>query len=224
MKACAIIVGFNHWYGDSLYDKTFTKDFTVQLSRHNPDMDVLLIDNASNRPYPECIALNVRVLRLQRRVGYAIALNEGLHDLERFDYDWYCCFNNDNWIDPNPAYSGNITDLLRGMSPCVLYGSGENADTKRNTVMQWSAWLCISRQVLRTVGYFDEKLAAAFEDFDYELRALKAGFTLDTAHFPIIHMDEHTRFEDKHYPMSWNKAAMYFSLKHGIEIDTWFKV
>lgn len=224
MKIGSIIVAFNHFYGDSPYDKTFTRDFTIQLAKHNPDMDILLIDNASNKPYPTDITPNVRTLRLQRRVGYAVALNAGLHDLERFDYDWYVCFNNDNWIDPNPAYSGNITNLLKGMNPRVLYGSGENEDKKCHRVMQWSAWLCISRECLQAVGYFDEKLWAAFEDFDYELRAMKAGFTLDTAHFPIIHMDEHTRFEDKNYPANWNHAAAYFSLKHGVEIDTWFKV
>jgi GT2 family glycosyltransferase len=225
MKSCAIVVGHNHYFGDSNYDKKFTRDFVLMLSQHNPEMDILLVDNFSARPYPLDIAPNVATIRILRRVGYAVALNDGLrHFSERGDYDWYVCFNNDNWINPNPAYSGNITDILQGMNPQVLYGSGENNDEPRKMALQWSAWLCISRQVFQAVGYFDEKLGAAFEDFDYELRAMKIGFTLDTAYFPIEHMDEHTRFEDKNYPMSWEKARRYFSLKHGIEMETWYKV
>ena len=224
MKYAAIVVGFNHWYGDSPYDKTFTRDFVTRLAERNPELDILLVDNFSAKPYPLQIAPNVKTISLLRRVGYAVALNAGLQTLESSDYDWYVCFNNDNWIDSNPKVNGNITDMLKNMNPRVLYGSGENHDKQRQTLLQWSAWLCISRDVLKTVGYFDPKLSAAFEDFDYEMRALAAGFGLDTAHFPIIHMDEHTRFEDKHYPSDWEKARVYFSLKHGVEMDKWFKV
>lgn len=223
MKYAAIIVGFNHWYEDSNFDKRFTRDFVTRLAADNPELDILLIDNFSAKPYPTDIAPNVTTHRLLRRVGYAVALNVGLQHFQgRGDYDWYVCFNNDNWIDP--LHSGNITDMLRNMNPRVLYGSGENIDKPRRTVLQWSAWLCISRECLKAVGCFDEKLAAAFEDFDYELRALSEGFTLDTAHFPIIHMDEHTRFENKNYPADWEKARVYFSLKHGMDMERWFKV
>lgn len=224
MKYAAVVVGFNHWHGDSRYDKKFTCDFVLALKQHNPDLHILLVDNFSNRPYPADIGENVETLRLLRRVGYSAALNAGLERLERDDYDWYVCFNNDCWIDPNPAYSGNITNILKGMDPHVLYGSGENRDRQRQTVMQWSAWLCISREIFKAVGYFDEKLVAAFEDFDYELRALKEGFTLDTAHFPIVHLDEHTRFEDENYQAGWEKARIYFNLKHSLEAEKWFKV
>lgn len=222
MKACAIVVGFNHWYGESLYDKKFTRDFVTRLAADNPDLDVLLMDNFSDKPYPLQVAPNVITHRLLRRVGYALALNEGLRDRERFDYDWCVCFNNDCWIDP--LHSGNITGMLNTFDPHVLYGSGENKDKRHKTTLQWSAWLCISREIFRRVGYFDEKLSAAFEDFDYELRALAEGFTLATARFPIVHLDEHTRFEDKNYPMDWQKARIYFSLKHHVDTDEWFKV
>lgn len=223
MKYAAVIVGFNHWYADTIYDKHFTRDFVTRLAADNPELDILLVDNFSAKPYPTDIAPNVETKPLLRRVGYALALNAGIQHLqEKQDYDWYVCFNNDNWIDP--LHSGNITTILRNMNPRVLYGSGENRDKQRETCLQWSAWLCISRDVLRAVGYFDEKLSAAFEDFDYELRALAEGFRLDTAHFPIIHLDEHTRFEDKNYPSGWEKARVYFSLKHGMEMEKWFKV
>jgi GT2 family glycosyltransferase len=225
MKHCAIVVGFNHWFGETKYDKKFTQEFVLRLAEHNPELDILLIDNFSSTPYPMEILPNVTTKRLLRRVGYAVALNEGLrHFSEKDGYDWYVCFNNDNWIDPNLKYNANITRILDGLDPRVLYGSGENVDKVRKTIMQWSAWLCISKEVLMEVGFFDDRLSAAFEDFDYELRAMQAGYRLDTARFPIIHMDEHTRLEDKNYPADWNKAKTYFELKHGVTMEGWFKV
>lgn len=223
MKSCAIVVGHNHWWGDTLGDKKFTRDFVTMLAMDNPEMDILLVDNFSGRPYPIDIAPNVKVIRNLRRVGYAVALNQGLQwFIDRGDYDWFVCFNNDCWIDP--LHSGNITAILQNMNPHTLYGSGENISKQMKTRLQWSAWMCISKTILKTVGMFDPALAAAFEDFDYQLRAIGEGFALDTAYFPIVHLDEHTRFENPDYPRDWEKARIYFTLKHGAITEKWFKV
>jgi GT2 family glycosyltransferase len=228
MKACVVVPAHNHWWADSNFDKDFTKQYITRLAARNPNLDILLLDNFSGKPYPTDIAPNVTVKRLLRRVGYAVALNIGLqHFADRADYDWYICTNNDCWIDPNeaaPVDHGRIESIIASLDPCKLYGSGVNEDKQRHIPMQWSAWLCISRNVFQRVGLFDEKLAAAFEDFDYELRAMAEGFELDTAKLPIVHLNEHTRFEDKNYPMAWNKAAMWFSIKHNIPIESWFKI
>ncbi len=219
MKAAAIVVGFNHWWGDTLDDKRFTRDFVVQLQAKNPALKVLLIDNASDKPYPTNV---VETIRLTKRIGYGPALNVGLRWLERNDFDWYLTFNNDNWIDP--LYKCDILDALALMNPKVLYGSGWNIDEKHGYRWQWSAWLAISREIFKTVGYFDPLLEGAFEDFDYQQRALDAGFCLDTAKFRITHLDEHTRYEDKEYPDRWEKSRLYFMEKHQKEMDRWFKI
>ncbi len=227
MKAAVIIVGFNHFYGDSLYDKTFTRDYVYLLKDRNPNLDILLVDNFSVQPYPTNIGGNVKTLRLARRVGYAVALNEGIKVMQAKDYDWYICSNNDCWIDPNPKAvcdHGRIENILAQLDKHTVYGSGWNVDKSRGHRFQWSAWLCISREVLQAVGLFDENLAAAFEDFDYQQRAMKEGCTLDTAQFPIVHLDEHTRLEDKNYPLAWEKARIYFAMKHELATETWFKV
>ena len=225
MTACAIVVGFNHWDGESLYDKTFTRDFVYLLKDRNPNLTILLIDNFSGKPYPTNIGGNVEVLRLPRRVGYGVALNIGLKHLQARDFDWYICMNNDCWIHPNPKAPADHGRLsLEALDRGTLYGSGWNVDKHRGLRFQWSAWLCISREILEAVGYFDEGLSAAFEDFDYEQRALNEGFRLDTAAFPIVHLDEHTRLEDKNYPPAWEKARLIFAMKHGLETETWFKV
>lgn len=217
MRAGAVVVGFNHWYGDSLADKAFTRDFVTALKEKNPGLNIVLIDNASEHPYPVDI---VEVIRLDERVGYGKALNIGLERLQKEKCDWYVCFNNDCAVQGD----GNILRILETLDTRTLYGSGENYDKKKKIMWQWSAWLVISREVLQTVGVFDEHLEAAFEDFDYELRALGKGYKLDTAKFPILHLDEHTRFEDSSYPHRWEKARNYFNVKHGMEMERWFVV
>src|SRR5690349_18241044 len=102
MKALAIIVSFNHWLGASQDDAPFAREFVHALKDRNPNLDILLIDNASAAPYPADIGGRVRVLRLEERVGFGVALNKGLLLAGPYVYDWYICFNNDCWIDPNP--------------------------------------------------------------------------------------------------------------------------
>jgi GT2 family glycosyltransferase len=222
-RAACCIVGYNHFFGDSLGDGHFTRDFVYELKTKNPDLDILLIDNYSGKKYPADIGGNVEVIRLNKRVGYAVALNIGLKHLQQKDYDWYICFNNDNWIDP--LHPCSLAATLDTLNPRVLYGSGvNNTDKSPTRHWQWSAWLVISREILQAVGYFDEKLEAAFEDFDYEQRAMDAGYELDTAKFRIVHLDEHTRLEDPNYKWRWEAARLWFSEKHGIETEPWLIV
>lgn len=219
MKACAIIVGFDYWYETHKKDSAFTHRFVHQLRDANPDLKVLVIDNFSSKPYASD---TIEILRTNERIGYGAALNMGLKHLQKDDYDWYICLNNDCIIDAD----GNVFPVLSLLDPDTVYGSGKNEDYKLKITWQWSAWLCISRKVLKAVGYFDEQLTAAFEDFDYQKRATDLGFKLAEAKLPIIHLDKHTRMDigEKLYAPKWEAARLYFEQKHGLEMDRWFKV
>lgn len=214
MNICAIVVGFNHWWAETPADKDFTHRFIKDLTTDNPSIRVILIDNFSQRPYPDTYC---EVIRLEKRVGYAAALNEGMRQADKAD--WIITLNNDIEMTGN----GDAVKVIESLNENVLYGSGWNCDGKLKINFQWSAWLCISRKIFNAVGYFDEKLAAAFEDFDYQLRAIAKGFTLDTAKLPMEHLDRHTRFEDKKcYPARWDASREWFCEKHGLEIKPWF--
>jgi hypothetical protein len=52
---------------------------------------------------------------------------------------------------------------------------------------------------------------------------MNKGFTLDTAHLPVEHLDMHTRYEDLNYPKRWEAARLYFQQKHGLEMEKWYK-
>jgi GT2 family glycosyltransferase len=216
MNICAVVVGFNHWWGETENDKTFTHKFIRELVDKNPTLKVVLIDNFSQRPYPDNYC---EVIRTPKRIGYAPALNLGIKRIEKDNPDWIITLNNDIEMTGR----GDVVSVVERLKPDVLYGSGVNRDDKLKIDFQWSAWLCISRKVFEVVGYFDEQLSAAFEDFDYELRAMSAGFKLDFAKLPMEHLDKHTRYENKHYPRAWEDARLYFQKKHGLELAPWFK-
>lgn len=217
MRACAIIVGFDYWYTNfNIRDSEFTHRFVHHFRDANPDIKLLVIDNFSDRPYQSD---TIEIVRTSKRVSYAEALNIGLKRMQPGNYDWYITLNN----DCDTIKDGNVTRVLEKLNPDILYGSGKNHDQRMKIIWQWSAWLCISKKILNVIGYFDENCAAAFEDFDYQRRAMLAGFKLDTALLPIVHLDKHTRMEDKTYNKRWDAARCYFSTKHGLETTPWLK-
>lgn len=201
----AIVVGVNKW-------KEFTCHFVNTLRDKNPNLDILLIDNGSDTPYPEGDYI---LRRLPATVGYNNALNFGLTQAGK--HDWYILLNNDC------ECTGNVIKVIEGLDPRKLYGSGENYDPKSNLLLQWSAWLVVSQAVFQAVGYFDPELEGAFEDFDYELRAMKEGYALDTANLPIIHLDKHSRFETPCYNRRWELSRLHYNRKHNLEAPAWLK-
>ncbi|MCJ7620945.1 MAG: hypothetical protein MUP64_12080, partial [Anaerolineae bacterium] len=138
MKTVAIIVGVNHW-------KDITSPFCWSLREFNPELELIIVDNASSPPYPTDFPGGTTV-RSHERLGYNRALNLGM--AVAGDADWLICFNNDC------KCNGPLAPILQLLSPSVLYGSGENYDKVNGLMLQWSAWLVISRPILEAVGKF----------------------------------------------------------------------
>lgn len=214
----AIIVGFDHWHYESKQDGDWTRSFVHELQARNPSLKVLVIDNASRIPYKSD---TVEIIRTDKRIGYGAALNLGLEHLQvQGGFDWCVTLNNDCQI--KTGTNGDVISTLKTLDKKVLYGSGVNQDTRLPFAWQWSAWMCISKKVFDAVGYFDERLSAAFEDFDYQRRAMDKGFALDTANLPIEHLDMHTRYEDETYPARWEASRLLFETKHNLSMMKWY--
>ena len=203
LDVATIVVGIDKW-------KRNTEKFYRKFRNHNPEMPLVIIDNASPDGYPGDLDDWTLTLRLNDLVGYAEALNVGL--LAAGDRDWYLCFNNDNNI------LGPFMPDVEKLNERVLYGSEWNFDECNHQMLTYSAWLLISREVLTVVGYFDPLMRYAFEDFDYEQRALKNGFGLSVAYLPVEHTDKHTRYKVKHYFKGWRESARIYGIKHKQEI------
>lgn len=217
-RVAAIIASFDHWHNDKPRDGSWAREFAHTLQAKNPALKVLVMDNASRIPYKSD---TLEIIHFNKRVGYGECLNSGMMHLQvQGGFDWYITLNNDCQI--KTGTNGDVMKVMETLDENTLYGSGVNQDTRLPFAWQWSAWMCISRKVFLDVGYFDDRLAAAFEDFDYQKRAMDKGYKLGTANLPIEHLDMHTRYEDSDYPSRWEAARLLFEAKHKLEMVKWY--
>ena len=197
----AAIVGINHWLD-------LTYPFADSIVGRNPNTRLMVIDNESSPPYPECPLWETRRIV---RCGYNHALNYAL----TFDADWYVLFNNDCM-----AHKG-FDDLIPTLDKRTLYGSGwQWSDSFKRQVL-YSAWLCMSRELVEAVGEFDPMLDAGFEDFDYQQRAIEAGMKVDVLRIDCDHLDRHTRLVEPEYAAKWEKCRQYFTKKWNVPTTPW---
>ena len=200
-----IIVGIDRW-------DDITCQFMNSIRAHEATTPIIIIDNYSRYPYPNNFE-DITVIRTNRRMGYAEALNVGILYGEA---DWYVCFNND--CRCNGKYISRIEEL----DPNILYGSKISQDMNNNHYWVESAWLVISSKIQKKVGLFDENLDAGFEDFDYELRAEKCSFQIAVAPLNITHLAQSTRFDESGYQSRWIACRKYFEAKHKYPTEKWF--
>lgn len=191
----AVIVGVNHW-------SDLTKPFLKGLEEHNPGLDVVILDNGSRPPYPSGV-------RVDDTVGYGSALNVGAEGA----WDWLLCANNDCLC------TGNVTEAIAYLNKETVYGNAWKFDYEWMKDLELpavvdSAYLLIPRRVWDRVGPFDEKMDAAFEEIDYGLRVIDAGFRLDVIELPITHLNLHTRNELEGYIKRWEVTSKAFKAKY----------
>ena len=193
-----VVVGIDHW-------EDLTKPFFDSLQQHNPGLDIVVVDNDSELPYPN---YDNSVFRT-KRTGYGVALN-GI--ATHGNWSWLLCCNNDCLCN------GEVTDIIAGLSTDTIYGNDwkYDYDGMQNGLpaVVDSAYLLIPRRIWNKVGKFDPLMDAAFEEIDYQIRALNTGFRLAVVDLPIIHLNHHTRKELPDYEERWMKTRDYFHSKH----------
>lgn len=197
----AVVVGIDHW-------EDVTRPFVDGLRLHNPELNIIVVDNQSKTLYPEGV-VGGSIFRCDR-MGYGQALNFGQQGVE---WDWLLCANNDC------VCSGNVTEIIKRLRDDTVYGNAWKFDYEWMTALSLpavvdSAFLLIPRRVWEKIGGFDPKMDAAFEEIDYGLRAIDAGFRLDVADLPISHLNLHTRNELSDYNERWKNTSEYFKEKY----------
>jgi GT2 family glycosyltransferase len=199
----AVIVGIDHW-------EDLTYPFFFGLRGKNlqdlEKLEIKIIDNASSTRYPEG---GDYVIRLDERAGYGSALNMGAYG----NWDWLLCLNNDCTCE------GSVTEIISKLRDDTIYGNAWKFDYQWMTDLHLpavvdSAYLLIPRKAWDSVGQFDPQMDAAFEEIDYGLRAIEAGFRLDVVELPITHLNMHTRRELEGYDKRWHMTSDYFYKKH----------
>lgn len=199
MSISVVVVGVNDW-------EKYTQKLIDDLS--NLEAEIICIDNGSEIPYPkqDCI------YRLDRTVSYAEALNYGI---ELAHGDWLVLTNNDVRIF-NP-----IVERIEKLDKNKLYGFYMHDNVGCEYLSGWCYFL--HRKLLDRVGLFDEQFKPIyFEDADYSIRAVKAGFALELLKredWGIKHDPDRggVRNEIKHKYADVYKSNMnYLKGKHGL--------
>jgi hypothetical protein len=189
VQLLAVVVGIDHWID-------YTRPFIRGIRKHNSCF-VSLVDNASKKRYP---ALADATLRLEKRVGYAEALNLGANCHK---FDWMIAANNDC------VCSERIP--IETLDKNTVYGEDWKEDHGLTSIE--SGWLLIPRNVWDKVR-FDENYDAAFEDFDYIERVKLAGFKIDVLGGCLKHLFAHTRREVPGYEERWHKSFALFKKEY----------
>jgi GT2 family glycosyltransferase len=169
------------------------------------DFEIIVVDNGSTDGTRELLARRyseVRVVALDRNRGFAAATNIGLRAALG---EILVCLNNDvvaepGWLgalakalDSRPEVGSVACKMMDAKRPGILdaagdamslvawnIGRGEKDAPRFNVareILSACAGACAYRRaVFETVGWFDERYFAWFEDVDLGLRAQIAGF------------------------------------------------
>lgn len=200
MKGAALIIGIDGW-------QTYTLPLIRSIQQHEPECEIVLIDNASEAPYPGFG--NVGSYRQTKRKCYAAAINRAASYAS--SPDWYIVLSND------VLCTGPFIHILEKLNPDVVAGPC----LKRNEAATYLEGWCVaaSKMVWERLGGWDENFQiSSWEDVDFSVSAVKAGFLLGhIANFPFVHLDQRQRFGL--IPNYWDSERhniQYFAHKHGL--------
>lgn len=176
-NAVILIPGFNNWERD-------TVPLLESIRLYEPELPVILVDNASGVPYPEWEGITQ--FRLERDGDYSLAKANNVAMRLAGDYDWYLLLNNDMKL------TRSFSHELEGLDPHFYYCGEVRKANKTNRPHDYGIGrpFIISRELYQAIGGFDEKfLVYSCEDVDYSYRAMKAGFPLKQLDTGIWHAD-----------------------------------
>ena len=178
-----IIVGIDQW-------EKYTKPAIESLIEMEPQTEIVVVDNISNPPYPE--VPGVTMLRPDKRLGYAAALNYGAQHGAKH-HDWLFFLNNDilfhkPFIDRFSEYSDDNT----------IYGFWTHEIDNGNPMKYLPSWaMLIHSNLFYSLGMFDDTyVPMGYEDADICIRATRAGAELkelDRFDFGIEHLPRKNR-------------------------------
>jgi len=194
LSVSVVIVGINGW-------DEYTKPCILSIAKHEPDVEVMLIDNASEPPYP---ISGVRT----KRVSYAEAINKGVKQSQG---DWIISINND------VLCQGKFVETIEKLDKGVVYG--RQIITEKGHVWLGN-WLAVfHRSLFEKVGGFDPLFEmCGFEDADFCVRAKKLGYMTLPVDLPFHHLWGRTRWQLPKYPQVRKHNMDYFEQKHGFRL------
>ena len=159
-----VIVGWHEW-------DNYTGPLIESIKRTNPQINILVVDNGSEPPYPQVDGATI--IRSEENLGLAGGTNFGWQHAP--ESDWYIILNND------VLFHKPIADRVSYLCPDTMYGFFMRPALPDQ--FDWaylSMWcLFIPHAIYKAVGDFDASLFPMYwEDADYSKRVADTGFRL----------------------------------------------
>lgn len=190
-----IIVGINGW-------EEYTRPLIADLWKWHPDLELCVIDNASDTPYP---TKGDHIHRLDKRVSYAEAINYGI---DHTHGQWILVLNNDVRCE------GAFLHLIDGLDEDAIYSRQIITEQGHTWFGMWI--LVVNRGTNWRIGGFDEQFEmCGFEDADYSMRAAEIGIPTKAIDLPFRHLWGKTRWNTPGYTEARLRNIDYFEKKHG---------
>lgn len=192
-----IIVGINQW-------EEYTMPLVAAIWGYHPDMEICVIDNGSEQPYP---TIGKHIHRIER-CSYAAAINEGIKLTKG---EWILSLNND------VRCTDYFEKTIESLSKDSIYARQIITEAGHVWLGNWLA--LIPREINDKIGGFDPKFKmCGFEDADYCVRAKELGIDTKPIDLPFTHMWGKTRWAIPGYEGVREENRDYFEQKHGYRL------
>lgn len=244
VRISIVIPTWNQW--------AVTERCLQALARHTPQPhEVIVVDNGSTDGTPEMLRSRFPAVRLVQNpvnVGFPRAANQGLRAASG---DLLVLLNNDTvvtprWLTclircleeaPQAGLVGPVSNAVSGVQQVsVAYASladmeafatrfnGPDPSRWRQTVRLAGFCLLLSRRLYGSVGPLDEAFGLGnYEDDDYCLRAIAAGYRVWVAGDVFVHHDGSASFRldgDRYRRLLARNRALFLR-KHGLRRYRW---
>lgn len=195
MKVAVLIVGIDGW-------ETYTLPLVKSLKRYEPEMQIVVVDNASQTAYPK--VKGITLVRTER-LCYAAAINRAAQEAQ--DADWLAILSNDVIVE------GHFAQRVESLPECVA-GPQDYRIGDWHFIVGWC--VCVPRRVFDTLqGWDGNFVVSSWEDADFSFRAQAMGIPLAVIDVPLRHLDARQRFSLPEFNGTHERNRAYFERKHG---------
>lgn len=244
---CLIIITFN-----SEKHIRQCMESTKKNASEDFHLTYVLIDNASSDNSANIIGgfkgENTKIVRNDNNVGFAKAVNQGLRTAKKtFNSDFYFLLNPDATLDDhciNTIFNFHKKNNFCISSPIILdpetkkpWFCGSRIDFLRqktlhaehfNKTMPFKSQhlsgctMCIPKEVIEKVGFFDERFFLYYEDADFSVRAKNKGVNLFLVPNALCFHKESQSSDKETKCFHLVKSGLLFFEKHSNKIQKIF--
>jgi len=151
-------------------------DYIDKLNQHHPELETILIDVAPEKHGTYDVDTHISVAK----ANYSEAVNIGLRRATRE----YIIWGNEDILVKGPFVDKLLAPVVADKK--TITGPGRSKQCGWPFIIGWLVGM--HRDALDDIGYLDERYDGTFEDVDWSIRAVIAGYRLQRTPVPVVHM------------------------------------